>query len=45
MTVFSTSQGKYVQTEEYNPSAEHAMQQDAAKTQHLTTNQQELAHT
>lgn len=46
MAVFDLSQRKYVLTEEYNPSAEHAQQQEAAnKSQHLSTNQQELTHT
>ena len=45
MAVFDLTQGKYVLTEEYNPSAEHAMQQEAAKTQHLSPNQLEPTHT
>jgi len=40
MAVFDLTSRKYVLTEECNPSAEHATQQDAAnKTQHLSPNQ------
>lgn len=45
MAVFDLNAKKYLVTEEYNPSAEHAYQEQSTKTQHLNSNTQDLTHT